>query len=88
VTCLPGEGTIDFLADLADKDTFDITARRAWKSEALDLPEHGLHPDDSRADVLTDPLFHLHFSKKQSPRPHRDLGLWVTNLWPQSVSGV
>jgi hypothetical protein len=83
VACLPGEGTIDFLADLPDQDAFDITARREWKPEAVDLSKNGLHRDDPRVDVLTDLLFHLQFSKKtQSPRPHRDLGLWVKNLWP------
>jgi hypothetical protein len=66
VTCLPGEGTIDFLADLSDKDAFDITARREWKSEAVDLSKHSLHRDDSRVDVLTDSLFHLPFSKKKT----------------------
>ena len=68
MACLPGEGTIDFLADLPDKDAFDISARREWNPEAVDLSKHGLHRDNPRMDVLTDPLFHLPFSKKK-PEP-------------------
>ena len=66
---LPGERAIDFPADLAHKNAFDVTARCERESEAIDLPEHSLDRDDLRVNLFRAKWVHRDFSgKKQSPR--------------------
>jgi hypothetical protein len=58
--------------------------------KAIDLPQHSLDGEDPRMKVFAKILLHRHSSEKNAePKiAVQDLGLWVKNLWPQSVWSV
>jgi hypothetical protein len=62
MTGLPWERPIDFPADLAHENAFDVTARRGREMEAIDFSEHSLDRDDPWVNVFRDMRMHRNFS--------------------------